>query len=71
MDNSKMNLVNSVILSPDIHHIFPEAYCQKVGIKRQKYNSIVNKLLFYHQQIDQLEILQVNIYKLWPTKLMG
>lgn len=43
MDNSKMNLVNSVILSPDIHHIFPEAYCQKVGIKRQKYNSIVNK----------------------------
>ena len=43
MDNSKMNLVNSVILAPDIHHIFPEAYCQKVGIKRQKYNSIVNK----------------------------
>lgn len=43
MDDSKMNLVNSVILSPDIHHIFPEIYCQKAGIKRLKYNSIVNK----------------------------
>lgn len=43
MDDSKMNLVNSVILSPDIHHIFPEIYCQKAGIKRIKYNSIVNK----------------------------
>lgn len=29
--------------SPDIHHIFPEAYCVKQGIKRQRYNSIVNK----------------------------
>ena len=32
-----------MITSPDIHHIFPQKYCESVKIKRQKYNSIVNK----------------------------
>jgi hypothetical protein len=27
----------------DIHHIFPQAYCEKMKISRAKYNSIVNK----------------------------
>jgi hypothetical protein len=27
----------------DIHHIFPEDYCKKVGIAPERYNSIVNK----------------------------
>ncbi|NLB61979.1 MAG: DUF262 domain-containing protein [Clostridiales bacterium] len=27
----------------DIHHIFPQAYCIKVGISAERYNSIVNK----------------------------
>lgn len=43
MNDTTIDLVNSMIQSPDIHHIFPEAYCVKRGIKRQKYNSIVNK----------------------------
>lgn len=43
MNATTIDLVNSMIESPDIHHIFPEAYCTKMGIKRQKYNSIVNK----------------------------
>ena len=43
MNDTTIDLVNSMIESPDIHHIFPEAYCQSCGIKRQKYNSIVNK----------------------------
>jgi len=43
MNNITIDIVNSMIESPDIHHIFPEAYCEKVGIKRQKYNCIVNK----------------------------
>ncbi|MBP3593046.1 MAG: DUF262 domain-containing protein [Lachnospiraceae bacterium] len=43
MNNTTIDIVNSMIQSPDIHHIFPEAYCEKVGIKRQKYNSVVNK----------------------------
>lgn len=43
MNDTRIHLVNSMIESPDIHHIFPEAYCEKTGIKRQKYNSVVNK----------------------------
>jgi hypothetical protein len=27
----------------DIHHIFPQAWCEKNGIKRDTYNSIINK----------------------------
>ena len=43
MNDTTIDLVNSMVKSPDIHHIFPEAYCLKNRIKRQKYNSIVNK----------------------------
>lgn len=43
MNDTTIDIVNSMLESPDIHHIFPEAYCEKVGIKRQKYNSIINK----------------------------
>ena len=43
MNDTTIDIINSMIESPDIHHIFPEAYCEKTGIKRQKYNSIVNK----------------------------
>lgn len=43
MNNTTIDIVNSMTQPPDIHHIFPEAYCEKVGIKRQKYNSVVNK----------------------------
>lgn len=28
---------------PDIHHIFPEAYCIKMGLDRTRWDSIVNK----------------------------
>ena len=43
MNDITIDVVNSMLQSPDIHHIFPEAYCEKVNIPRQKYNSIVNK----------------------------
>ncbi len=43
MNDTTIDIVNSMLESPDIHHIFPEAYCEKVGIKRAKYNSIINK----------------------------
>lgn len=43
MNDTTIDIVNSMLESPDIHHIFPEAYCVKKGIKRQRYNSIVNK----------------------------
>ena len=43
MNDTTIDIVNSMLESPDIHHIFPEAYCIKKGIKRQRYNSIINK----------------------------
>jgi len=27
----------------DIHHIFPRAYCESIGLPRQKWNSVINK----------------------------
>ncbi len=43
MNGITIDVINSMIESPDIHHIFPEAYCENVGIPRRRYNSIVNK----------------------------
>ena len=43
MNDTTIDLVNSMIDTPDIHHIFPQKYCEDHYIKRQKYNSIVNK----------------------------
>lgn len=37
-----MNLVISMAGSPDIHHIFPEAYCSS-RYERARWNSIINK----------------------------
>ena len=34
--------------SVDIHHIFPRAWCEENGVKRERYDTIVNKTpLFY------------------------
>ena len=30
-------------VAPDIHHIFPKAYCEKKGLDSRRWNSIVNK----------------------------
>ncbi len=38
-----MDIVKSMDEAPDIHHIFPEAYCLSAQLKREKWNSIVNK----------------------------
>ena len=43
MNDTTIDIVNSMLEAPDNHHIFPEAYCEKMGIKQQRYNSIVNK----------------------------
>lgn len=43
MNDTTIDIVNSMLEAPDTHHIFPEAYCEKMGIKQQRYNSIVNK----------------------------
>ena len=38
-----MDVVKSMDETPDIHHIFPEAYCRKANLPREKWNSIINK----------------------------
>lgn len=43
MKGTTMDIVKSMDESPDIHHIFPEAYCIKQVYKKEKWNSIVNK----------------------------
>ncbi len=42
MNGTAMDVVKSMDLLPDIHHIFPEAYCYN-RYKREKWNCIVNK----------------------------
>lgn len=43
MNDTTIDLVNSMNQSPDIHHIFPRNYCEQQNYKREKWNSIVNK----------------------------
>lgn len=43
IDGEQMTMVKSMMAPPDIHHIFPQAYCQKIGLDKGKWNSIVNK----------------------------
>ena len=43
MRGTTMDIVKSMDESPDIHHIFPEAYCKKIGLDKNRWNSIINK----------------------------
>lgn len=43
MNDTTMDVVNSITGAPDIHHIFPEAYCEKKGIPHERYDCEVNK----------------------------
>lgn len=43
VDGAPMTMVKSMETPPDIHHIFPRAYCERTGLERTKWNSIVNK----------------------------
>lgn len=43
MQGTTMDIVKSMDEAPDIHHIFPEAYCKKMNYSEDKWNSIINK----------------------------
>ena len=43
VQGTTIDIVKSMDEAPDIHHIFPEAYCIERGYKREKWNSIINK----------------------------
>lgn len=43
LNGDPIELTNYFDLAVDIHHIFPRAYCEKQGLDRARWNSIVNK----------------------------
>lgn len=43
MQDSKMDAYRIMDEAPDIHHIFPQKYCEDCKFKKEKWNSIVNK----------------------------
>lgn len=43
MKGTTIDIVKSMDEAPDIHHIFPEAYCTSMAYPKEKWNSIVNK----------------------------
>ena len=55
MKGTTMDIVKSMDESPDIHHIFPEAYCIKQRYPKNRWNSIIKKRRFYRNQTVRLE----------------
>lgn len=43
LNGDPIELTTYFDLAIDIHHVFPRAYCEGQGYKRQKWNSIINK----------------------------
>ena len=42
-----MDFASFVGEATDIHHIFPANYCEKTGIDRERWNSVINKTPIY------------------------
>lgn len=47
MSGEKMSVATYLDEDTDIHHIFPEAYCNTMKLSRDKWNSVVNKTPIY------------------------
>lgn len=47
MTHEKIDLATYIGKSTDIHHIFPQAYCEKCHLEKSKWNSVVNKTPIY------------------------
>jgi len=43
IDGEQMTNAKAANTPPDIHHIFPQAYCERAGLPRERWNCIVNK----------------------------
>lgn len=54
MKGTTIDIVKSMDDSPDIHHIFPEAYCISMGYPKEKWNSIVNKTPLFPESNRQI-----------------
>lgn len=47
MSGQDMGIALYLQESTDIHHIFPQDYCQKQGLPKTKWNSVINKTPIY------------------------
>ena len=47
MSGNKMDIASYLDEDTDIHHIFPQAYCEGVKLPMRKWNSVVNKTPIY------------------------
>lgn len=47
MSGGKMDIASYLNEGTDIHHIFPQAYCEYRGYPRLKWNSVINKTPIY------------------------
>lgn len=47
MTGNKMDVAAYIDEEADIHHIFPQAYCEKLGLPKAKWNSVINKTPIY------------------------
>lgn len=43
MRGISIDILNSMEIAPEIHHIFPQNHCVKMEYERQKWNSVINK----------------------------
>lgn len=43
INGTEMSVTNYIEERSDIHHIFPQAYCEESGYDKRKWNSIINK----------------------------
>ena len=54
MKGTTIDIVKSMEDNPDIHHIFPEAYCSRIGLPKEKWNSIINKTPLFAESNRQI-----------------
>jgi hypothetical protein len=47
MTGNRMDIASYIDEEADIHHIFPQAYCEKQGFPKNKWNSVINKTPIY------------------------
>lgn len=47
MTGNRMDIASYIDEEADIHHIFPENYCQREGLAKKKWNSVINKTPIY------------------------
>lgn len=47
MTGNRMDVASYIDEDADIHHIFPQTYCEKLNLPRIKWNSVINKTPIY------------------------